>query len=88
VQLSFVFKHALLQTACHADVEGQASAGYDVGEIELLVHCRTLRAASGNNKLGALKANAGPSAHHPQAEKRLGSRSLRMTAVVGWDRSG
>jgi hypothetical protein len=27
------------------------------------------------------RTNAGPSTHHPQAEKRLGPRSLRMTVV-------
>ena len=33
VELSFMFEDAFLQAPCHADVEGAASAGYDVGEI-------------------------------------------------------
>src|ERR1700733_4104994 len=38
VEFAFVGEDAALQIAGHADVEGVAAAGYDVGVIELFVH--------------------------------------------------
>ena len=38
MEFAFVCEDAALQIAGHADVEGVAAAGYDVGVVELFVH--------------------------------------------------
>src|ERR1017187_4145712 len=49
-------------------------------------HCSTRRGArrftSVVSRMFFEKTTADPSTHHPQAEKRLGPRSLRMTTLV------
>jgi len=52
-----------------------------MGERGLIEICGIAPRGGGSEILW--KANTDPSTHHPQAEKRLGPRSLRMTDSWG-----